>query len=237
MSTSPFKDIRAVLFDLDGTLIDSAPDLGAAANQLRTERGLPALPLSSYRRHAGTGARGMLSVALELTPEHPDFPAVRQQFFSYYERCIHERTRPFTGVEALLAKLHHHALPWAVVTNKTTRFTTLIRARMAWLAGAGAFISGDTTAWAKPHPAPLLEAAKRLGTAPEHCIYVGDDERDMLAGRAAGMSVVAALYGYLGVHSLPEDWDADARIAAPLELIALLGLNSKNACIKKSFLR
>jgi len=225
MSAALFQDIRAVLFDLDGTLIDSAPDLGAAANQLRIERGLPALPLEAYRSHAGTGARGMLSVALELTPEHPDFSEVREQFFSYYERCIHERTRPFAGVEALLAKLHQHALPWAVVTNKTTRFTTLIRARMAWLAAAGAFISGDTTAHAKPHPAPLWEAATRLGVAPEHCIYVGDDERDILAGRAAGMGVVAALYGYLGVHSHPEDWGADAHIAAPLELIALLGLN------------
>jgi len=224
MSTPLFQDIRAVLFDLDGTLIDSAPDLGAAANQVRADCGLSALPLSVYRSHAGTGARGMLLVALGITPEHADFAQLRQQFFRHYEHCIHERTRPFTGVTDVIAQLQNHHKLWAVVTNKTTRFTALITARIDWLATAGAFISGDTTAYAKPHPAPLLEAAARLGVAPQHCIYIGDDERDIIAGRAAGMRTVAALYGYLGVHSQPQDWGADAAIDSPLALLALLGL-------------
>jgi len=224
MTALPFKDIRAVLFDLDGTLIDSAPDLGNAANQVRADCGLPPLPLSAYRSHAGTGARGMLFVALGITPGHAEFTRLRQQFFQHYENCIHERTCPFDGVTAVIAALQKHGMHWGVVTNKTTRFTSLITARMAWLAAAGVFISGDTTAHAKPHPAPLLEAAARLKTAPQHCIYVGDDERDIIAGRAAGMWTVAALYGYLGVDSRVQDWAANADIDTPLLLLELLGL-------------
>jgi len=224
MTALPFKDIRAVLFDLDGTLIDSAPDLGSAANQVRTDCGLPPLPLSAYRSHAGTGARGMLFVALGITPEHADFARLRQQFFHHYENCIHERTRPFDGVTEVIATLQKHDMHWGVVTNKTTRFTSLITARMTWLATAGVFISGDSTAHAKPHPAPLLEAAARLKIAPQHCIYVGDDERDIIAGRAAGMQTVAALYGYLGVGSRVQDWKADAELNTPFSLLKLLDL-------------
>ncbi len=222
MNMSPFHNIRAVLFDLDGTLIDSAPDLGAAADRLRTDRGLQSLPLQTYRPQAGTGARGMLSVAFGITPEHPDFPDLREEFFTNYERCIHERTDVFSGVPELVAGLVQRSLKWGVVTNKITRFTSLIAQRVALFEGAGAIVSGDSTPYAKPHPAPLLAAAERLGLEARECIYVGDDERDIQAGRAAGMGTVAAMYGYLGVGATPVDWGADALIYSPLDLLKLL---------------
>jgi len=225
MSAPRFQVARAVLFDLDGTLIDSAPDLGAAADQLRTAQGLPPLPLKDYRPMAGAGARGMLSVAFGMAPDHPDFPSLREQFFTNYENCIHERTGVFDGVPELVAALLERSVKWGVVTNKMTRFTSLIAQRMALFETAGAIVSGDTTPHSKPHPAPLYEAARRLALAPQECIYVGDDERDIQAGRAAGMATVAAMYGYLGAQTSPTEWGADAMIHSPLELLKLMGLD------------
>ena len=222
MTTKQFPLVRAVLFDLDGTLIDSAPDLGAAADRLRTDRGLESLPLHAYRPLAGTGARGMLSVAFGITPEHPDFPGLREEFFSNYERCIHERTEVFAGVPELVATLTQQSMKWGVVTNKMTRFTSLIAQRVALFGDAGAIVSGDSTPYSKPHPAPLFAAAEQLGVEPHECIYVGDDERDIQAGRAAGMGTVAAMYGYLGTGAMPADWGADAMIYSPLDLLKLL---------------
>ncbi|TXH33227.1 MAG: HAD family hydrolase [Burkholderiaceae bacterium] len=222
MTTKQFPLVRAVLFDLDGTLIDSAPDLGAAADRLRTDRGLESLPLHAYRPLAGTGARGMLSVAFGITPEHPDFPGLREEFFSNYERCIHERTEVFAGVPELVATLTQQSMKWGVVTNKMTRFTSLIAQRVALFGDAGAIVSGDSTPYSKPHPAPLFAAAQQLGLEPHECIYVGDDERDIQAGRAAGMGTVAAMYGYLGTGAMPADWGADAMIYSPLDLLKLL---------------
>lgn len=219
---SPFGKVRAVLFDLDGTLIDSAPDLGAAADRLRTDRGMDSIPLHLYRSMAGAGARGMLSVALGITPEHPDFAVLREEFFVNYERCLHERTNAFDGVPELLESLAHRALMWGVVTNKISRFTSLITQRMPLFARAGAIVSGDTTPYPKPHPAPLLEAARRIGVAPHQCIYVGDDERDIQAGRVAGMKTVAAMYGYLGAKVPQDGWGADAMIFSPAELLKML---------------
>jgi N-acetyl-D-muramate 6-phosphate phosphatase len=217
-----FSGISAVLFDLDGTLIDSAPDLGAAADRMRTDRGLPSLPLERYRPMAGSGARGMLSIAFGMTPEHSDFPAMREEFFGNYEHCMMERTRAFDDVAQLLARLTQSGLAWGVVTNKSTRFTEPLTRAMPLFAGAGAIVSGDTTAHAKPHPAPLLEAARRLGVDAFRCLYVGDDERDVIAGRAAGMRTVAVRYGYLGGNGETAHWGADATIEAPLELLGLL---------------
>lgn len=222
MTTKQFPLVRAVLFDLDGTLIDSAPDLGAAADRLRTDRGLESLPLHAYRPLAGTGARGMLSVAFGITPEHPDFPGLREEFFSNYERCIHERSEVFAGVPELVATLTQQSMKWGVVTNKMTRFTSLIAQRVALFGDAGAIVSGDSTPYSKPHPAPLFAAAEQLGLEPHECIYVGDDERDIQAGRAAGMGTVAAMYGYLGTGAMPADWGADAMIYSPLDLLKLL---------------
>jgi 2-phosphoglycolate phosphatase len=217
-----FKQVQAVLFDLDGTLIDSAPDLGAAADKMRLDRGLPSLPLEQYRPMAGAGARGMLGIAFGLTPQDPTFPDLREEFFRNYESAMTERTRIFDGVPELIAALAQRGLPWGVVTNKSMRFTAPLTRCMPLFATAGAVVGGDTTAHAKPHPAPLLEAARQLGLEPAGCIYVGDDERDVQAGRAAGMPTVAATYGYLGRNAEVLHWGADALIAEPLALLALL---------------
>jgi 2-phosphoglycolate phosphatase len=217
-----FCNARAVLFDLDGTLIDSAPDLGAAADRMRVARGLPSLPLERYRPMAGAGARGMLGVAFGMTPEHPDYEAMREEFFANYERAMTERTYVFPGIERLLASLLELGLTWGVVTNKSMRFTGPLTREMALFATAGAIVGGDSTPHSKPHPAPLFEAARQLGVEPAQCIYVGDDERDVIAGRAAGMPTVAATYGYLGSNADTQLWGANARIDAPMDLLALL---------------
>ena len=217
-----FGHVKAVLFDLDGTLIDSAPDLGAAADKMRVDRGQPSLPPAIYRPMAGAGARGMIGIAFGIDPDHSDFPALREEFFSNYANCMTNATYVFDGVLELIANLKTLAIPWGVVTNKSSRFTEPLTAAMPLFASARVVISGDTTPHAKPHPAPLLEAARRLGIDPEHCIYVGDDERDIVAGLAAGMSTVAATYGYLGKASDPSLWGAHAVINSPLDLLQLL---------------
>ena len=217
-----FSDARAVLFDLDGTLIDSAPDLGAAADKMRTDRGLPSLPLASYRPMAGAGARGMIGVAFGYGADHPDYEALKQEFLANYEACMTERTRAFDGVAELLDALAQLGLDWGVVTNKVERFALPLTQHMTLFASARAVVGGDTTPHAKPHPAPLLEAARRLDLPPAHCIYVGDDERDILAGHAAGMRTVAARYGYLGLKADTLSWGAHAHIDTPLELLKWL---------------
>lgn len=217
-----FSGIEAVLFDLDGTLIDSAPDLGAAADKMRVDRGLASLPLAQYRPMTGSGARGMLGVAFGITPEHPDFPLLREEFFVNYEACMTQRTRAFNGVAELIDALLARQVAWGVVTNKSSRFTNPLTRAMPLFTTAGAVISGDTTPHSKPHPEPLLEAARRLRLAPSKCVYVGDDERDVMAGLAAGMGTVAATYGYLGSRADTAQWGAHAAIDAPLQLLPLL---------------
>ena len=217
-----FEQVRAVLFDLDGTLIDSAPDLGAAADKMRTDRGLPSLPLDTYRPMAGAGARGMLGIAFGMTPEHPDFPTLREEFFRNYESCMTQRTYVFEGVAQLIASLVERDVAWGVVTNKSMRFTAPLTRGMPLFATARAVVGGDSTPHPKPHPAPLLEAARQVGVKPIECLYVGDDLRDVQAGKAAGMPTVAALYGYLGSQGDVASWGADERIETPLALLKLL---------------
>jgi len=217
-----FKGIQAVLFDLDGTLIDSAPDLGAAADQMRTARGLPSLPAEHYRPMAGAGARGMLGVAFGITPDTPDYDTLREEFFRNYEARMTQTTYAFDGIAKLLADIEARGLLWGIVTNKSSRFTDPLTRAMPLLSGARAVVSGDTTPHSKPHPEPLFEAARRLALPPQACIYVGDDERDIVAGRAAGMKTVAALYGYLGAVDATAHWGADAAIKYPHELLQWL---------------
>jgi 2-phosphoglycolate phosphatase len=219
---SSFTGIEAVLFDLDGTLIDSAPDLGAAADKMRTDRGLSSLPLAHYRPMAGAGARGMLDVAFGMTPEHPDFLVMREEFFVNYENCMTQRTYAFAGVAELIEQLLQRGLSWGVVTNKSRRFTEPLTRAMPLFASARAIVSGDSTPHSKPHPEPLFEAARRLGLEPGRCLYVGDDERDVVAGRAASMGTVAATYGYLGQKTDISSWGAHALINSPAELLQLL---------------
>jgi N-acetyl-D-muramate 6-phosphate phosphatase len=217
-----FDHIVAVLFDLDGTLIDSAPDLGAAADLMRVQRGMPSLPLDAYRPMAGAGARGMLGIAFGITAEDVTFESMREEFFQNYERCMTQRTVAFDGVAELIGHLDQRQLLWGVVTNKSARFTDPLTQAMPLFATARAMVSGDTTPHAKPHPAPLLEAARRLGVDPAQCMYVGDDERDVVAGLAAGMVTVAANYGYLGDKADTQAWGAHAEINSPLALLQLL---------------
>lgn len=219
-----FDGVRAVLFDLDGTLLDSAPDLGAAAEWLREQRGLPPLSLQAYRAHAGSGARGMLRVAFGLQPGDEGYEPLRAAFLDAYQAVMHERTGPFDDVPALVQRLGGAGLPWGVVTNKAERFALPLTRRITLFETAAALVCGDTTPHAKPHPAPLLEAGRRLGLPPQACIYVGDDQRDIVAGRAAGMRTVAAGYGYLGPDADVRAWGADAIIDSPLQLLNLLEL-------------
>lgn len=220
-----FDHIRAVLFDLDGTLVDSAPDLAGAADGMRIKRGLPPLPLVDYRPMAGAGARGMLGIAFGLAPDHPDFNDLREEFFTAYERRLTQDTQVFRGIPELLDALTQRGLHWGVVTNKAARFTLPLTQAMPLFRTAAAVVSGDTTPHAKPHPAPLLEAARRLGVDAACCMYVGDDERDIVAGLAAGMATVAATYGYLGQQADVSRWGAHAVIHSPAELNQLLQLS------------
>ena len=213
------RPIRAVLFDLDGTLIDSAPDLAAAVDKMRVTRGLPSMDLSVYRPMVGSGARGMLQMAFGMEPAHPEFEVMKDEFLNNYQAALNVHTRTFDGVLELLDALESRPLPWGVVTNKHERFTHRIVEGMDWLQRAHVVVCGDTTPHAKPHPQPLLEACRRLNLDPQDCIYVGDDERDVQAGQAAGMRTVAALYGYLGKATPAHQWGADAHIDLPLDLL------------------
>lgn len=221
MTTS---SVQAVLFDLDGTLIDSAPDLGAAADKMRTDRGLPSLPLADYRPMAGAGARGMLGIAFGLTPESPEFSTLREEFFRNYEARMLFDTHVFAGVAELIGMLVVREMPWGIVTNKAARFTDPLVAANPQFATARAVVSGDTTPHAKPHPEPLLEAARRLDVDPTRCIYVGDDERDIVAGRAAGMMTLAATYGYMGMNADATLWKADGCVESPLDVLQWLDM-------------
>jgi phosphoglycolate phosphatase len=217
-----FVGIQAVLFDLDGTLIDSAPDLAGAADAMRVKRGLPSVSFENYRPLCGAGARGMLQVAFGIGPDLADYEALREEFFANYQACMLDNTYAFDGVPRLIADLLAGSVRWGVVTNKSERFALPLTAAMPLFASAGVIVGGDTTPFSKPHPEPLMEAARRLNVEPKHCLYVGDDERDILAGKAAGMGTVAATYGYLGRASDVAAWQADAQINSPAELLQLL---------------
>jgi N-acetyl-D-muramate 6-phosphate phosphatase len=220
----PWRGVRAVLFDLDGTLYDSAPDLAASANRLRERDGLAPLPLALYRPHASSGARGMLQVAFGLTPDHARFAALRADFIADYADHLLDHGRVFDGVLPLLDALQRASLPWAVVTNKVERLTSPLVAHHAWLQTAGAVVCGDSTPHTKPHPAPVQLAAQRLGVDPADCVMVGDDLRDVQAGLAVGARTVAVRYGYLGTAQPIEAWGAHAIADAPLDLLPWLEL-------------
>ncbi|HUN26274.1 MAG TPA: phosphoglycolate phosphatase [Steroidobacteraceae bacterium] len=212
---------RAVLFDLDGTLLDTAQDLSDALNALRGEQGLDPLDFVRVRTFVSHGSSALVRIAFPQAPE-PKFLSLRDRLLELYGAALAVHTRPFAGVPQLLAYLERAGLPWGVVTNKPAHLTEPLLEALALRRRAAAVVSGDTLPERKPHPRPLLFAAEQLGVAPAACVYVGDAERDVLAARAAGMRAVVACFGYIGPSDTPRQWPADAWLEAPEELIAYL---------------
>jgi phosphoglycolate phosphatase len=213
-----------VLFDLDGTLVDSAPDLAGAANDLRAMHGLPPMAFELLRPWVGAGARGMVGAALEVRPGDDRYETLRDRFLALYESRLLRLTRVFDAMQPVLHALARASVPWGIVTNKASRFALPLVRGLDLEAAAAAVVCGDTTPHAKPHPAPLQEAARRLGLATCDCVYVGDDLRDVQAGRAAGMPTLAAAWGYLGGDEAIDTWGADAVLAQPDALLNWLEL-------------
>ena len=216
--------LRAILFDLDGTLADTAPDLAGALNRLLNELGRDQVPAEVTRPHTSSGARGLLQAGLGIGPDHPDYETLKSRFLDLYARHICVESKLFPGMPELLSALECAGLSWGIVTNKASRFTVPLLKAMTLYERAACVVSGDTTPHPKPHPAPLLHACALLGLRPAECLYVGDDLRDIQSAQSAGMPAVAAAFGYLGESGDPHAWNADAVIFAPVELLELAGV-------------
>lgn len=212
---------RCVLFDLDGTLVDTAPDLAYAANCVRAEAGLPPLPVAQYRPVASAGARGLLRVALDVAPGHPDYEARRESFLAHYRRHLARETRLFPGMDEALARFEDGGVRWGVVTNKPQWLADPLMEQLKLAQRAACVVGAVDGMPAKPAPDLLLRACREVGLAPANCVYVGDDRRDIVAARAAGMPVMAAAWGYLGEDGAIADWQADAVLHAPRDLLGL----------------
>ena len=212
---------KCVLFDLDGTLVDTAPDLAYAANQVRAEVGLPPLPVERYRPVASAGARGLLKVGLDLMPDHPAYSARRESFLAHYRQHLARESRLFPGMEAALGAFEAGNIAWGVVTNKPQWLTDPLMQQLGLARRAAVVIGAMDGLPPKPAPDSLLLACDQLRLQAPECVYVGDDRRDILAARAAAMPVIAAAWGYLGQDEKPEDWDADGVLQAPGDLLQL----------------
>ena len=217
MSTQP---IRLVLFDLDGTLADTAPDLAAIANRQREARGLAPLPLEELRPVASHGARGLIGRALGIAPPSEEYEALKTEFYAWYDEALCVHTQLFPGMPATLDELERRDIRWGIVTNKIRRFTDPLVQALGLAQRAACVVSGDTTPHAKPHPEPLRHAMRTAGVGSAAAVYVGDDRRDVEAGRAAGTRTVVASYGYLGQGADTRVWRADHTIDAPPDLLA-----------------
>ena len=224
--TPSLAHCRAALFDLDGTLADTAPDLAAAVNKMRRDRGLELVPVEQLRPLASAGARGLIGGAFGIGPEHREFAPMREEFLANYEADLCIETTLFPGIAELLEALDARGIPWGIVTNKVGRLTMPLVEQLGLLERAGCVVSGDTTPHSKPHPAPLLHAAEALALPPGQIVYIGDDLRDVQAGFAAGMATVAAAYGYCGNDLPPAMWHAQHIVDSPEQLARLLGVLS-----------
>jgi phosphoglycolate phosphatase len=218
----PKAGVRAVLFDLDGTLADTAPDLARALNRVRAANDLAPISPEIARPYTSSGARGLLKVGFGLAPGDERYEPLKLQFLEFYAAEICIDTRLFDGMAELLDQFDRDGLPWGVVTNKAERFTLPLLQSMNLAERAACIVGGDTTARLKPHPDPLLHAAAALQLPPLACLYLGDDLRDVQAARAAGMRALAARYGYLGDGGPIESWQADAIIDHPREVLEYL---------------
>lgn len=213
----------AVLFDLDGTLLDTAPDMVATLDQLLDEAARPALPYEQARRHVSNGVTGLLKFAFGELPED-ERSRLDRRFRQIYRGRLARATRPFAGMDEVLRALEQRAIPWGVVTNKPAQLTEPLLDELRLLARCACVVSGDTLPWRKPHPQPLLHALDQIGIAPATAIYVGDAARDIAAGRAAGMRTIAALYGYIPETEDPATWGADCAVEEPLGLLDTFAL-------------
>lgn len=214
--------MRAVLFDLDGTFADTAPDMRHALNRVLARRNLPALPLESVRPYVSNGARGMVKAGFNLLPEDEGYAPLRDDFLLEYERALCVESRWFDGIHELVTTLEQQDISWGIVTNKATRYTHPLLQALDVTTRAACIVCGDTCARAKPHPDSLLHASQLIGIEPAQCLYVGDDLRDIQAANAAGMRGVVALYGYLGVDPQPLTWPAAAFVDSPAQIVTLL---------------
>ena len=214
--------IKAVLFDLDGTFADTAPDLAASLNHVRAARKLPPVPLELLRPQASHGSRGLLKAGFGIDPGHPDYDTLRDIFLGHYALNICVHTRLFSDMPKLIDELEHRDVRWGIVTNKPHRYTVPLMQALGYERRAACLISGDTCARAKPHPDPLLEACRQIGVAPGQSLYLGDDLRDIRAANAAGMPGIIANYGYVNGDASVENWNAQGSIDKPTELLAYL---------------
>ena len=216
--------VKAVLFDLDGTFADTAPDLAAALNHTRAMRDQPPLPLEALRPQASHGSRGLLKAGFGIEPDHPNYDMLRDIFLDYYARNICVHTRLFGDTAELLAALEQRGIKWGIVTNKPHRYTVPLMQALGYADRAACLVSGDSYAHAKPHPEPLLKACQLIGVAAAECIYVGDDLRDMQAANSAGMRGIIANYGYISHDASPENWKAHGSVNQPTELLGFIAL-------------
>lgn len=212
-------DPDCVLFDLDGTLLDTAPDMGRALNRLRVEQGLVALAAEAIRPVVSQGSPGLIRLGFGLEAGQPRFEALRERFLALYGEALARETRLFPGMAEVLEALEARAIPWGVVTNKVAALTEPLLAELDLDRRAACIVSGDSVARSKPDPLPLLHACALVGVAPQRCLYVGDAARDIEAGRRAGMATLAARYGYFPADERPENWGADGVIDAPRDLL------------------
>ncbi len=211
--------IQAVLFDLDGTFADTAPDLGAALNHVRALRALPPLPIETIRLQASNGSRGLLKLGLNIEPDAPDYDELRDAFLQHYEAHICDHTTLFPGMAALVSELERHDVQWCIVTNKPHRYTVPLMEKLGYAKRAACLVSGDTCARSKPHPMPLLHAAELMDVAPERCLFLGDDLRDMEAAKAAEMTGIIAGYGYVDPTADLSNWPAAGNVPTPFALL------------------
>lgn len=214
--------IKAILFDFDGTLADTAPDLGHALNRQRIARGLPALPIEQIRPQASAGSRGLLDLGFNIKPGDSGYEPMRDEFLDFYTQRLCHDTCLFPGIDGLLDQLEARNLPWGIVTNKPARFAHPLIQMLGLAHRVACVICGDETTHTKPHPEPLLTASSKIAISPAHCVYLGDDIRDVQASLAAGMQPIIARYGYLGNDQPPETWGARHLIDHPGELLAYL---------------
>lgn len=210
---------QAVLFDLDGTFADTAPDLAAALNHVRALHGRAPLDIAILRPQASHGSRGLLKLGMGVEPEDAGYDAMRDAFLQHYEDHICDRTALFPSMSTLVAELERHDIPWGIVTNKPHRYTVPLMEKLGYAKRAACLVSGDTCAQAKPHPMPLLHAAELMSVAPESCLYLGDDLRDMEAAQAAGMTGIIAAYGYIDPTADTGTWPASGSVPTPLALL------------------